>query len=723
MSTLSLDRMKRNLENKDEDESSARGIRFRNRAPDEKKKKEKKHIDYIVISDDDGAARKDAVDLPRDETETDAEEIEEMQTMDDFESMMFGLTILPKDIMLKITTDFVEEDTVNVFSQINKNTYAYYNARAEAKLNKDGDNNRKKFSLDPAVYAAKYGNLETLKGLLVGDYIWPKAWSHTLKLHSQNSQNFKEQNRILKQRNRITNTAAEYGHLELLIWAMENGAPFSRKQLQEHAIIGNNINILEWIIEKCFLTTAVFVEAARYGKIEIIKWLKEEKNYAFTDGRSNNKTDFIMFEALHYGNTDIADWLIEEGCDFDGQILVHGLAHISNLRVLKWMKEKGFALSPLTCRHALQKGNLDVLKWGIENLAPFDSEWCRDNDCGGDLETLKWVCQYKPECKWHFLYSVCDKAAAKGQLDVVMWAREQRFQWTEKTCDEAAKNGYFKVVKWARENGCPWSELTCDYAAKHGRLDFLQWASSRKEECPLSDNVCTQAAENGHIEILQWASKKGCGLKKEALSAAAGNGHLDVVEWLLKEGILLRACKNKTDKELTFLYACNAASGQGHLHVLKHLITYNKTENYVYGNRISTLSIAARMAAKDGEWDIVKWVKAKGGNVQSDVCSIAAKFGRLDILKWAKDLGFEVHDDEVCTEAAKIGRLDILQWARENKCKWDHTTWHAAAEGGHLDVLKWGLEKRCTPYSFEKLTITARKEGFADLVEWMKQYA
>src|SRR5437868_7319801 len=53
-------------------------------------------------------------------------------------------------------------------------------------------------------------------------------------------------------------------------------------------------------------------------------------------------------------------------------------------------------------------------------------------------------------------FEVCNIAAANGWLDLLQWARDFEFPWSEKTCSTAAEFGHLNILKWLRENGCPW---------------------------------------------------------------------------------------------------------------------------------------------------------------------------------------------------------------------------------------------------------------------------
>ena len=73
---------------------------------------------------------------------------------------------------------------------------------------------------------------------------------------------------------------------------------------------------------------------------------------------------------------------------------------------------------------------------------------------------------------------------------------------------------------------------------------------------------------------------------------------------------------------------------------------------------------------------------------QELLCQAAARSGQLEKLKLLRAGGCP-WDWGTCYGAAKGGHFEVLQWVRANGCPWDVETCWGAAEGGHLEVLQW----------------------------------
>ena len=100
------------------------------------------------------------------------------------------------------------------------------------------------------------------------------------------------------------------------------------------------------------------------------------------------------------------------------------------------------------------------------------------------------------------------------------------------------------------------------------------------------------------------------------------------------------------------------------------------------------------------------------------LCEAAARVGNLEELKVLRADGWP-WDTGTCTSAAKHGHLEVLQWARANGCPWNAWTCWGAASHGHLEVLQWARANGCP---WDKWTCAASiREGQLDVLQWLRE--
>jgi hypothetical protein len=281
--------------------------------------------------------------------------------------------------------------------------------------------------------------------------------------------------------------------------------------------------------------------------------------------------------------------------------------------------------------------------WATDERSPREQRRRRDLCCD-------WAARYGTLAVLQDLYlhgkhgwssRTCEWAAARGQLETLIWARNHGCRWNETTYARAAENGHVNVLIWSRNHGYPMSADICAIAAENGHLDVLIWA--RENDCPWNRQVCTLAAEHGHLDVLVWAREHGCDWNISTCAMAAQGGHLDVLVWAREHGCPWDAT------------TCTCAVSGGHL-------------------------------------DVLVWAREHGCDWNTPTCGMAAQRGHLDILIWARehDCPWNVY---TCIMAAMYGHLNVLIWACEHGCDW--ADWAAklcidlAQSKGHLDVVEW----------------------------------
>ncbi|KAL6073140.1 Ankyrin repeat-containing domain [Balamuthia mandrillaris] len=152
-----------------------------------------------------------------------------------------------------------------------------------------------------------------------------------------------------------------------------------------------------------------------------------------------------------------------------------------------------------------------------------------------------------------------------------------------------------------------------------------------------------------------------------------------------------------------------------------------------------------RLAAKDGQLDVLQWVQEQGWSLPADTCSLAANKGHYHLVKWAFSVGCPLkasvcsaaaargdmetlrwareHDCPwsvwTCALAARDGRLAALQWCHEQGCPWDERTCQFAAMNGHLAILQWAREKGC-PWDQHTCHVAALR-GHLTVLQWARQ--
>ena len=171
------------------------------------------------------------------------------------------------------------------------------------------------------------------------------------------------------------------------------------------------------------------------------------------------------------------------------------VARTNKLELLKWIREeKKCHWNELTINAAARQGNLEMVKYCVANQCPFDEGACRSAAANGHLDCLKylhedvkapWDCEtaywaarnghlhileYLVEREYdEFDEYACAYAAANGHLDCLKYLHEvAKAPWDEATVRSAHENNHPECLQYLLDNDCP---LPQGRSYEHGILN------------------------------------------------------------------------------------------------------------------------------------------------------------------------------------------------------------------------------------------------------------
>eukprot|EP00638_Chattonella_subsalsa_P004882 CAMPEP_0117759420 /NCGR_PEP_ID=MMETSP0947-20121206/15999_1 /TAXON_ID=44440 /ORGANISM="Chattonella subsalsa, Strain CCMP2191" /LENGTH=696 /DNA_ID=CAMNT_0005579867 /DNA_START=83 /DNA_END=2170 /DNA_ORIENTATION=- len=244
------------------------------------------------------------------------------------------------------------------------------------------------------------------------------------------------------------------------------------------------------------------------------------------------------------------------------------------------------------------------------------------------------------------------------------------------------------------QEGSTWQDWReADLAAKYGHIDLLKWKEESGIFIRYSRRVLEWAAESGNLELVEWLihNKKRYTwpFSKEAMTAACRCNHYRMVEWLhfnvLVPTAQERAVSTSTreaNKELVSKDAMNVACKNGNWPIM--LFLHKRRSE---GCGLNAMDDAAR----NGHYDLVRWLHFHGYRCSNYAMNNAALNGHLEIFEW-----LALNRSEGCSHyasmyAAQNNHIHILEWMythmRNNVNTRD--TINFAARWGGTKAIKW----------------------------------
>lgn len=223
----------------------------------------------------------------------------------------------------------------------------------------------------------------------------------------------------------------------------------------------------------------------------MLKWLKEKKcswNRSFR-------------EAAAYGNLENMKYLKENECPFQTPIT---FANVATGLPAQFRSHMMLIMSNNNCQTfaaAALHGNLENMIWLKGHECPWDASTFSSAVIHGDIENMNWLKGH--ECPWN-LYTF-RIAARYGNLEVMKWLKTNGCPLRACTFSSAAEYGDLGNMKWLLKNNCAWDEETFAHAAFFGNLGNLEWLQTNG--CPIPDEFYVD--EEIDETVIVWLEKNG----------------------------------------------------------------------------------------------------------------------------------------------------------------------------------------------------------------------
>lgn len=236
-----------------------------------------------------------------------------------------------------------------------------------------------------------------------------------------------------------------------------------------------------------------------------------------------------------------------------------------------------------------KKGNLAMLQLLLRienppNLKSNIDELICGAARGGHKNILEWISN-----KYKLTSSAAEYAAKGNYFELLKWLYHKNVVLTNAVNSNAIKTANTTMIKWVFDRNSDDSDYSY-YAVKSNTMELIEWLHEKYPS--IISEICNNAIEFGNLEMLKWGLQHNYKINYESLLGYVQGGHIKILEWLIKNG---------------------------------H-IRYKNDSLTVY-------------AAFHNKFDTLKWAYENGFPLTSEVTERAADNGNIEMLKWCKDRG------------------------------------------------------------------------------------
>ena len=435
--------------------------------------------------------------------------------------------------------------------------------------------------------------------------------------------------------------AAFRGQLEALQWLLRNNCPYDNQIVWMEAAKGGQLMALKWLLGEQGRVVSeknksdgkshnCLLACAAGGNVDVMKWLRDEVQQTYDED--------VMVVAAYYGRLEMVKWLKEQGWPWSPTVS-WAAASMGRLEVLQWLRENGCPWDQTTCESAAGGSHPEVLEYALKNGCGWDWTTARsyptvDYRTGqvkvGGKNDVAYLSKGWPLWKWMIENGwtaparISASVARSGKIEKLQWLKDRKCAWDDEGVTRVgAKKGNLEMLTWMKENGCLRARAVCVNAVEEGHKEVWIWA--RENGCPFNEELCEKAAKHRKFELLRWLRGQGCQWDTKTTEALAGSLlDKDTFKWAVEEG-----CPVSVTTAATF----------GRLNdweTAKWIIEWCKSWDASIGI----------MATRKGNLDFLSWALAKGyfdPSASSFISKQAAKSGKVEILRWCPEAGIPYH--------------------------------------------------------------------------------
>jgi hypothetical protein len=267
------------------------------------------------------------------------------------------------------------------------------------------------------------------------------------------------------------------------------------------------------------IPTFVFV-AAKYGQLDMLVWARQVINPWDTDW-----DEIVMDAATRYGHVHVVQWARSNGSDWSDPGWQQA-AKNNHFEMIKWLHANGCPLSGLNmCIVAATNGNIEMLEWARQHAFPFCGDILPYFALkAGHLHALQWL--IANGCPWS--RDIVCVAASNGHVAILDWiyrnfcVPDSDMLFALHAFVPAIDRKHLNVVKWFHANGfqliAKQGMTVLEYATFHGHLDVIVWA--RQNGYRFSDMTAENAYGKRHWHVLDYVVANGCKVSAQTLAVA-----------------------------------------------------------------------------------------------------------------------------------------------------------------------------------------------------------
>ena len=560
----------------------------------------------------------------------------------------WGVKCLPFEIYDKIRNEPIKNKINELFNGTHDNFYQYLldfsSFPVEDLLNLTIKNNQldglkyciKKFDEiilnipENIVFSAKCNSLEIIKYLHKNGAKLTVQISEFLSLNGNLDGIIYLYNNKCEFNNKCFANAALGGYIECIKYLHNNGFEWD-KETCRNAAYKNYFNIVKYVYENGGEVPFIYIDLAKYGNLEGLKYAFENKFPANTIYDEN------------YDPDNFSPFVCEEA------------ASAGSLSCLIFLHEHNFKWDYNTLINSAKNGDIESLKYAIENGCSIIDENGDEQDILRDITRIL-------EGMGRISLKIAYKNSKKIN-ECIIYLHKIGCIWTKKTTENVAFNNNLELLIYVFENKLKIPEYKrlkkdeeniLDRTAYFNGIECIDYLYS-VQKYRFTFNGLFLAIEGGNFEKLKYIcelkeTKEDKIFSKNACILAIKEEKNDFLIYMINSG-----CE--------FYQECLTTSiNKGNIKIITFLLDYFRENNIFFYRNLSNIELSE----KNKNIEIFKLLLLNDFIFDIKFCTLVAEKGYLEILTFLYKNGI-YGDNNTCINTAENGHRLCFNFLINNK--------------------------------------------------------
>lgn len=250
---------------------------------------------------------------------------------------------------------------------------------------------------------------------------------------------------------RVLDAVAKAGDHELFVELCKYGYFYDIKTFAAAASCGS-LEIVGHLHENdCLWDSDVFMEAARAGHLHIVQYL--DLNGCIRSGRS-------VDQVISSGNVELLDYLYSKKSWKSNPFRCTVAVDCEDLKIVKYLHQKGNPLEWHAAACAAAKGNLPILQYLHISGCPWNEEVRLRVARKGNLQILQYLHDHCRAVKasirrpWN-INLIMSVAMLQGNVEIVKYLYANGCSWTTDGYQIALREKHTSLLDWLNTTDCP----------------------------------------------------------------------------------------------------------------------------------------------------------------------------------------------------------------------------------------------------------------------------